>query len=415
MEPNEGKMAETLSSTTVSTKLGRIAKLARDRPQEALTTLAHHIDIDWLREAHRRTRKDLRPRKTVLNAALTVNLRAAAARLSKVMHVRCLSTCPTMSSHETGRCRLQIDLEEVRKSRGPEHRQRFAVQLCALRTLGRFVGDLSEVRVRVANHIGRQLGMPPSLFIDEPARAATASEQAQRIREYLGYRPFDAAAQRQLKLWLAEAVARGGNPEELPAPCAARCAGSRSYWTSSRHRWRRARWRDRGLPPPARCLPRPAAQGGADRAAEGADSRSTPQAPRSPSAHTRQSSRGGARRAPCSRSSRSIGAIAADLDPARWGGGGRLRDRDGGGGRGPARSAPLVLAGDVAQALGQLGAARAGSGDCLARTLAHLLPVVPMRTTGEGVPRSALAVSKSGGRRHLLRDGGARYLRRGHR
>jgi len=51
-------MAETRSSTTVSTKLERIAKLARAMPQEALTTLAHHIDIDWLREAYRRTRKD---------------------------------------------------------------------------------------------------------------------------------------------------------------------------------------------------------------------------------------------------------------------------------------------------------------------------------------------------------------------
>jgi hypothetical protein len=36
----EGKMAETWSSTTVSTKLGRIAKLAREMPQAALTTLA---------------------------------------------------------------------------------------------------------------------------------------------------------------------------------------------------------------------------------------------------------------------------------------------------------------------------------------------------------------------------------------
>jgi RNA-directed DNA polymerase len=51
-------MAETRSSTTVSTKLERIAKLAREMPQAALTTLAHHIDIDWLREAYRRTRKD---------------------------------------------------------------------------------------------------------------------------------------------------------------------------------------------------------------------------------------------------------------------------------------------------------------------------------------------------------------------
>jgi RNA-directed DNA polymerase len=54
----EGKMAETRSSITVSTKLERIAKLAREMPQVALTTLAHHIDIDWLREAYRRTRKD---------------------------------------------------------------------------------------------------------------------------------------------------------------------------------------------------------------------------------------------------------------------------------------------------------------------------------------------------------------------
>jgi RNA-directed DNA polymerase len=54
----EGKMAETQGSTTVSTKLERIAKLAREMPQAALTTLVHHIDIDWLREAYRRTRKN---------------------------------------------------------------------------------------------------------------------------------------------------------------------------------------------------------------------------------------------------------------------------------------------------------------------------------------------------------------------
>jgi len=42
----EGKMAETSGSITVSTKLQRIAKLAREMPQAPLTTLAHHIDID---------------------------------------------------------------------------------------------------------------------------------------------------------------------------------------------------------------------------------------------------------------------------------------------------------------------------------------------------------------------------------
>jgi len=51
-------MGETRSSPTISTKLQRIAQMAHDHPQRAFTTLAHHIDVEWLREAYRRTRKD---------------------------------------------------------------------------------------------------------------------------------------------------------------------------------------------------------------------------------------------------------------------------------------------------------------------------------------------------------------------
>jgi RNA-directed DNA polymerase len=51
-------MAETSSSSTVSTKLHRIATLAKEVTGCALTTLAHHIDVSFLQEAYRRTRKD---------------------------------------------------------------------------------------------------------------------------------------------------------------------------------------------------------------------------------------------------------------------------------------------------------------------------------------------------------------------
>lgn len=57
-EPLEGKTVDTSGSGAVSTKLQRIAKLARQAPEMVLTTLAHHIDIDFLMEAYRRTRKD---------------------------------------------------------------------------------------------------------------------------------------------------------------------------------------------------------------------------------------------------------------------------------------------------------------------------------------------------------------------
>lgn len=51
-------MGETSSSLTTRTKLGRIATMAKAMPGVALSTLAHHIDVEWLREAYRRTRKD---------------------------------------------------------------------------------------------------------------------------------------------------------------------------------------------------------------------------------------------------------------------------------------------------------------------------------------------------------------------
>jgi group II intron reverse transcriptase/maturase len=50
-------MDETSGSKPISTKLERIATLARQLRDQPLTTLAHHIDLDWLHEAHRRTRK----------------------------------------------------------------------------------------------------------------------------------------------------------------------------------------------------------------------------------------------------------------------------------------------------------------------------------------------------------------------
>jgi group II intron reverse transcriptase/maturase len=42
----------------VSTKQERIAELAKRSPQMAFTSLAYLMDIDWLKEAYRRTRKD---------------------------------------------------------------------------------------------------------------------------------------------------------------------------------------------------------------------------------------------------------------------------------------------------------------------------------------------------------------------
>lgn len=53
----EGKMEGIPSPQTVSTKQDRIAELARRMPDKQLTSVSHYIDIEWLTEAYRRTRK----------------------------------------------------------------------------------------------------------------------------------------------------------------------------------------------------------------------------------------------------------------------------------------------------------------------------------------------------------------------
>lgn len=54
----EGKMQGKSGPDSISTRLRKVAELARCEPPMVLTTLAHHIDLEWLREAYRRTRKD---------------------------------------------------------------------------------------------------------------------------------------------------------------------------------------------------------------------------------------------------------------------------------------------------------------------------------------------------------------------
>lgn len=58
MEPKMGNTNERPGSENVSTRLTRIAELARKMSGTALTTLAHHIDINLLQEAFARVRKD---------------------------------------------------------------------------------------------------------------------------------------------------------------------------------------------------------------------------------------------------------------------------------------------------------------------------------------------------------------------
>jgi RNA-directed DNA polymerase len=61
MEALKGNTPGTPTPESVSTKQQRIARLARQSPPTSFTTLAHHIDLEWLQAAYQQVRKDGAP------------------------------------------------------------------------------------------------------------------------------------------------------------------------------------------------------------------------------------------------------------------------------------------------------------------------------------------------------------------
>ncbi len=53
----EGKMRDTSRSQIISTQIQEIAEQANEYPEMVFTTLAHRMDVEWLRAAYRQTNK----------------------------------------------------------------------------------------------------------------------------------------------------------------------------------------------------------------------------------------------------------------------------------------------------------------------------------------------------------------------
>jgi hypothetical protein len=84
-----------------------------------------------------------------------------------------------------------------------------------MRTHGRFLDDYRHAPIKIVNHLSRQIGLPPVLFLDRPGRAQTEREQSLRIRRYLGIHGFDRQAAANLREWLRQGAIEGRTAAEL--------------------------------------------------------------------------------------------------------------------------------------------------------------------------------------------------------
>jgi TnpA family transposase len=103
----------------------------------------------------------------------------------------------------------EADKRETTQCRGDENRRRFALQLCVLRRYGRLLEGGETAPVRIANHLGAQLELPPVLFAAGGLRPVTEKQYADRVRRYLGWRGFDVQIQHELAVWVEQRTLEG--------------------------------------------------------------------------------------------------------------------------------------------------------------------------------------------------------------
>lgn len=103
----------------------------------------------------------------------------------------------------------EADRREVSQCRGDENRRRFGMQLCVLRNYGRLLESGESGPIRIVNHLGAQLQLPPVLFAAGATRPATETEYTDRIRRYLGYQSFDSKVQQELAAWAEQRTLEG--------------------------------------------------------------------------------------------------------------------------------------------------------------------------------------------------------------
>lgn len=108
------------------------------------------------------------------------------------------------------------DRQHVERRRRPANRLGYAVQLCSLRALGRFLPNARDVPPGASSYLATQLDLTETTNLDQYAqRGQTHRAHTAEIQRLYGYRDFP-EARGELESWLeARAWSRGDGPKAL--------------------------------------------------------------------------------------------------------------------------------------------------------------------------------------------------------
>jgi len=109
------------------------------------------------------------------------------------------------------------DRLEIAQCRGESNKIGFALLLGAVRLTGRFIQDFELVPHSLVAHICKQLRLETPLILTYPQRQPTRYEHVDRIKSYLGLRPFKQTDNDVVVNHVREQVRAGARLHELMA------------------------------------------------------------------------------------------------------------------------------------------------------------------------------------------------------
>ncbi len=90
-----------------------------------------------------------------------------------------------------------------------------AVQLCSIRLHGCFLASVQELSPHIINYLNSQIGLPVTMYVNEPTRRATRSQYHRQILTHLGFQKYDEKAHLELKDWARKKAEEGLFPHDI--------------------------------------------------------------------------------------------------------------------------------------------------------------------------------------------------------
>jgi hypothetical protein len=107
-----------------------------------------------------------------------------------------------------------FDLEHISAFR-KSYQLYAAVQICSIRLQGCFLASVQELSPHIINYLNSQIGLPVTMYVNEPTRRATRSQYHRQILTHLSFKKYDEKIHLELEDWARNKAEQGLFPHDI--------------------------------------------------------------------------------------------------------------------------------------------------------------------------------------------------------